>query len=302
MANDGTLAFNRSDVVTFGGVVSGSGVIRQIGSGLTKLTGDSSGFAGTTSVEDGTLAVNGSLCGDVNVRSGGRLQGTGTVCDTNNFAGGTVAPGNCGIGTLTVAGNYVGNGGTLEIETVLGGDASPTDRLVVTGNTSGTTEVRVINLGGGGAQTVEGIKVVDVGGTSDGTFTPARRLCLPGRAGRGRRRLCLPALQERRQHAGRRRLVSALGPQSTAIPIRSRSIRPACRSMRPMPACCRASTNSARCSSASATARGAKARRRKAADLPGQGAGRRQGDLGAHRGRPCRARARRRPRPATTMT
>ena len=118
------------------------------------LASDGSGFAGATTIDGGTLAVNGSLCGDVNVRSGGRLQGTGTVCDTNNFAGGTVAPGNS-IGTLTVAGDYAGSGGTLEIETVLGGDASPTDRLVVTGNTSGTTRVKVINLGGGGAQTAK---------------------------------------------------------------------------------------------------------------------------------------------------
>ncbi len=76
-----------------------------------------------------------------------------------------VAPGNS-IGTLTIAGSYTGSGGTLEIETVLGGDASPSDRLVVTGDTAGTTNVTVINLGGGGAQTVEGIKIIDVGGLS----------------------------------------------------------------------------------------------------------------------------------------
>lgn len=169
VTNNGSLAFNRSNSMDFGGIISGTGAIRQIGSGLTNLTGDNSGFAGTTSVEAGTLAVNGSLCGGMNVLAGGRLQGTGTVCDTTNFAGGTIAPGNS-IGTLTVAGNYVGNGGLLEIESVLGGDASPTDRLVVTGNTSGSTNVRVINVGGAGAQTVEGIKIVDVGGASNGAF------------------------------------------------------------------------------------------------------------------------------------
>lgn len=144
--------------------------MNQIGTGTTELTGDSSGFAGMTSVEAGTLAVNGSLCGLMEVLSGGRLQGTGTVCDTTNFAGGTVAPGNS-IGTITVNGDYAGNGGTLEIEAVLGGDASPADLLAVTGNTSGSTNVQVINLGGTGAQTVEGIKIVDVGGASDGDFT-----------------------------------------------------------------------------------------------------------------------------------
>jgi fibronectin-binding autotransporter adhesin len=131
------------------------------------LTGDSSGYAGSTQVS-GTLAVNGSLCGDVNVLAGGRLQGTGTVCTTVNA--GTIATGNS-IGTLTVAGNYTGNGGTLEVEAELGGDSSPSDRLVVTGTTSGTTQVVVINQGGLGAATVEGIKIVDVGGASNGVFT-----------------------------------------------------------------------------------------------------------------------------------
>jgi fibronectin-binding autotransporter adhesin len=69
------------------------------------------------------------------------------------------------------AGDYTGNGGTLEVEAELGGDASPADRLVVTGGTFGTTEVVVINQGGLGAATVEGIKIVDVGGASNGTFT-----------------------------------------------------------------------------------------------------------------------------------
>ena len=163
-----TLAFNRSDTLGFAGVISGTGFVRQIGSGMTDLTGDSSGFAGTTLVEAGTLAVNGALCGQVNVLTGARLQGTGVVCDTANA--GTVAPGNS-IGTLTVDGDYVGNGGVLEIESVLGDDTSSSDRLVVTGATSGSTAVHVLNLNGQGAPTVEGIKIVDIGGASNGAFT-----------------------------------------------------------------------------------------------------------------------------------
>ena len=92
----------------------------------------------------------------------------------------SIAPGNS-FGTLTAAGNYTGNGGTLEMETVLGGDASPTDRLVVTGNTAGSTTVRLLNRGGPGAQTVEGIKIIDVGGASNGTFTLAGDYMLQGR-------------------------------------------------------------------------------------------------------------------------
>jgi len=38
VVDNGVLAFNRSDAVTFGGLVSGSGQLRQIGSGTTTLT------------------------------------------------------------------------------------------------------------------------------------------------------------------------------------------------------------------------------------------------------------------------
>ncbi|WP_244558512.1 autotransporter outer membrane beta-barrel domain-containing protein [Tardiphaga sp. OK246] len=150
----------------FSGVISGTGGLTLSG-GMQTLSGVNT-YTGGTTVSGGTLSVNGSVCGAMTVLAGGTLQGTGTVCDTSNA--GIVAPGNS-IGTLTVAGNYTGNGGTLQIESVLGGDASPTDRLVVTGNTAGSTNVRVINLGGSGAQTVEGIKIIDVGGASNGAFS-----------------------------------------------------------------------------------------------------------------------------------
>ena len=73
--------------------------------------------------------------------------------------------------TLTVAGNYTGNGGTIAMNTVLAGDDAATDKLVVKGNTAGTTTLTFTNVGGAGAQTVDGIRVVQVGGTSDGVFT-----------------------------------------------------------------------------------------------------------------------------------
>uniref|UniRef100_A0A9E7ZV51 Autotransporter outer membrane beta-barrel domain-containing protein n=1 Tax=Bosea sp. NBC_00436 TaxID=2969620 RepID=A0A9E7ZV51_9HYPH len=149
---------------------TGAGALIKDGAGKLTLTGDSGAtYTGAASVVAGTLAVNGVLGGTMEV-IGGRLQGIGTVGSTINQPGGTIAPGNS-IGTLTINGNYLGNGGRLEIETVLGGDASPSDRLVITGSTAGTTFVRVLNQGGAGAQTIEGIKVVDVGGASNGVFT-----------------------------------------------------------------------------------------------------------------------------------
>lgn len=169
VANSGVLAFNRSDAVTFGGTIAGTGGVWQVGTGQTTLTANSAGLSGVSRVYNGILSVDGMLGGSMEV-IGGRLQGIGQVGTTTNFAGGIIAPGNS-IGTLTVAGNYVGNGGVLEIEAVLGDDSSAADLLAITGDTSGSTNVRVINLGGAGAQTIEGIRIVDVGGVSAGDFT-----------------------------------------------------------------------------------------------------------------------------------
>jgi fibronectin-binding autotransporter adhesin len=69
-----------------------------------------------------------------------------------------------------VKGDYVGQGGTLNFNTALGDDTSATDQLVVAGSTSGNTTVHVNNVGGAGAQTTQGIKLIDVQGASNGSF------------------------------------------------------------------------------------------------------------------------------------
>ena len=148
---------------------SGTSSFNKLGLGQLTLTGNSSGFSGASTVSAGTLAVNGVLGGNMLVDTAGRLVGTGEVGDTTNR--GIVAPGYAGsMGTLTVQGGYISTGGRLEIATVLGDDSSQTSRLVVDGATSGVTQVVVINRGGLGGQTVEGIKIVDVAGASNGTF------------------------------------------------------------------------------------------------------------------------------------
>ncbi|ELE4553509.1 autotransporter outer membrane beta-barrel domain-containing protein [Escherichia coli] len=75
-------------------------------------------------------------------------------------------PGN----VLTVNGNYTGNNGLMTFNATLGGDNSPTDKMNVKGDTQGNTRVRVDNIGGVGAQTVNGIELIEVGGNSAGNF------------------------------------------------------------------------------------------------------------------------------------
>jgi autotransporter family porin len=92
------------------------------------------------------------------------VNNTGTIDLTNGPAAAT--------DSLTIAGNYAGAGGRLLVQTVLGGDGSPSDRLAISGTGatgSGSTAINVTNLGGPGALTVaDGILVVDAinGGTT----------------------------------------------------------------------------------------------------------------------------------------
>ncbi len=79
-------------------------------------------------------------------------------------------------GNIYVNGNYVGNNSTLHFTTVLGDDNSDTNQLIVSGNTSGHTYVSVTNAGGKGAQTVNGIKLIEVKGQSDGVFEQQGRI------------------------------------------------------------------------------------------------------------------------------
>ncbi|HWK42654.1 MAG TPA: autotransporter outer membrane beta-barrel domain-containing protein, partial [Croceibacterium sp.] len=167
LAGDSTILTDADTRFTLNGGLSGTGVLTKAGAGTLVLTGDNAGYTAGGLVTGGTLAVDGIFGGNVDVASGGRLEGNGSVANIVNA--GVVAPGR-GIGTLTVAGDYVGAGGALEIEAVLGGDGSATDRLVVGGGTFGTTRVTVINRDGLGAPTVEGIRIIDVAGASDGSF------------------------------------------------------------------------------------------------------------------------------------
>lgn len=70
--------------------------------------------------------------------------------------------------TLTINGNYVGNGGQLSLQSFVGGDGAPSDKLVVNnGSLSGTSAITVSNLGGSGGLTLEnGIQLVQAQGTA----------------------------------------------------------------------------------------------------------------------------------------
>src|SRR5262249_40311442 len=56
ITDDAALVFNRSDALTYGGVISGTGSVTQAGSGTLTLSG-SNLYGGGTALNAGTLAV-----------------------------------------------------------------------------------------------------------------------------------------------------------------------------------------------------------------------------------------------------
>ncbi|GGA44238.1 hypothetical protein GCM10010981_36730 [Dyella nitratireducens] len=112
IVDNATLAFDRSDLFTYGGTISGSGGVVQAGNGTTVLTADNS-YTGTTTVSDGNLQLDGTLASDVAVESAGELSGTGEANSVT--VTGTLHPGDAALAeaTFKIARNLTFNTGSL---------------------------------------------------------------------------------------------------------------------------------------------------------------------------------------------
>ncbi|MBL4622529.1 MAG: autotransporter outer membrane beta-barrel domain-containing protein [Immundisolibacteraceae bacterium] len=155
----GNVAFS-NNAFTFGQLTVASGGVLDTGTAFT-FTGD------LTLAFGGTLDSTGNSPGNTIIA--GNLTNNGTITMFDGEANDSV----------TVTGNYTGNGALL-IDTVLNdGVVDITDRLVINGNSAGTTAVTVNNVGGAGGDTdtgnptTDGIQIVQVDGTSAGVFTLA---------------------------------------------------------------------------------------------------------------------------------
>lgn len=163
--NNAALVFDRSDSVTFGGVISGSGTLTKMGAGTLTLS-SSNTYSGGTSLTDGTLAVasgtslgSGPLqmsgattfraLGNLTVNNAVSLAGGTATIDTDSFdlgLGGVIS----GIGTLTKTGT-----GTLTLSGV---------------NTySGATWIQdgTLQMGGSGALSNQTSVQISAGATFD---------------------------------------------------------------------------------------------------------------------------------------
>src|SRR5262249_10523916 len=157
--DNGVLAFDRSDSVTFAGAISGTGSVTQIGTGTTILTGSNT-YTGGTTISAGTLQAGSATALSQNSEftvnsildlhgfstTIGSLSGTGIV--TNN--GATAATLTAGNDNANTTFSGVLQNGTSALQFTKSG----TGTLTLTGNntyTDGTTiNAGALQLGHGG--------------------------------------------------------------------------------------------------------------------------------------------------------
>jgi len=162
-----------NDLLTFDHTTS-SGAARYINWETVNL-GNGSRFdldgnfqLGDTTTGTGVFNIDGSstltsVQGSITPLTAGRLA------TLNNSGVIDLASGNSRTNdTLTVEGNYAGNGGQLHLQSTVGDDSSPSDKLVVNNGTlTGNTLITVSNIGGTGALTQQnGIQLVQAQGTA----------------------------------------------------------------------------------------------------------------------------------------
>jgi len=125
ISNSGTLAVARSNAYTLANAISGSGRLRQLGSGTTTLTGTNT-YTGTTTISAGTLQVgNGGTSGSL---GSGQVTNNAALVfnrsDSLEVLAGIAGTGNLfqlGVGTTTLTGTntYTGtttiSAGTLQV-------------------------------------------------------------------------------------------------------------------------------------------------------------------------------------------
>ncbi|EDV0513459.1 fibronectin-binding autotransporter adhesin ShdA [Salmonella enterica subsp. enterica] len=144
--------------------LTGAGTIGEVGSQQAVNVASDATFGGSNDTTvNGKVTNEGTLVFGDSEETGAIFTLNGDLVNMGTMTSGSSSstPGN----TLYVDGDYTGNGGSLYLNTVLGDDDSATDKLVITGDASGTTDLYINGIGDG-AQTTNGIEVVDVGGVS----------------------------------------------------------------------------------------------------------------------------------------
>src|SRR5271157_4787259 len=149
--DNAVLAFDRSDSVTFGGAISGTGSVVNLGPGILTLTGTNT-YSGGTTISAGTLQA-----GSATAFSPNSAFRVGSILDLNGF--------NNTIGSLSGNGTVLNNGATAATLTV-GNDNTNTTFGGVLEN--GTSVLQLTKIGAGtltltGANTYTGGTTISAG-------------------------------------------------------------------------------------------------------------------------------------------
>ena len=174
VVNNGVLAFNRSDAVNFGAIISGSGQVQQIGTGPSTLTlMPANTYTGATTIGSGTLivtssaslgATTGPAIGAVNVAAGAALDLSGNTAGDLNF----------GQKQFTIAGDGVATGGAIVNPSTGAGQQNVFQKLVLSADATVSTgqrfDVRAAQVGGSNAATLDlaGHTLTKIGGNTLG--------------------------------------------------------------------------------------------------------------------------------------
>lgn len=143
-----------------------SGDVKVDNGSSGKLTLNNSGWKGSAS---NATEIN------LDEKSTWNLTSSSDAQFINNS--GTIILNNSGVGqNLTIHDDYHGDDGHIVFNGKLEGDNSIVDKLIVNGNTRGSTLVSVNNIGGNGDKTINGIELISVAGDSSGIFEQNGRI------------------------------------------------------------------------------------------------------------------------------
>jgi len=207
----GTIDSN-GNIFTYSGAIGGTGtggltIESSTGAG-TVILSNTNGYTGPTTINSGTLEVDGTLTNSLVTVNSGVLSGTGTIVQNVQVnAGGTLAPGSVNVstgtlnpGTLNISGSLTMTAASYYLVTVNGSSTSTTNVtgtatitganlalastsaiktsssfivLTATGGVTGTFNTQALYETSSGLYKVASIKTIDGGTEVQVTFAPA---------------------------------------------------------------------------------------------------------------------------------
>jgi fibronectin-binding autotransporter adhesin len=169
-----------TSVMTFSNTVSlgSSGSLTADGLAVVVLAGKTNAWGGGTTVANGRLLVNGVLNGGAVAVNASILGGSGTILGSVAVTGGTLAPGNSNIGTLTISNSVTLDSASTNLMEINRANAQNASLLSATSVNFNSGTLIVNNIGPTNLQAGDTFTLF-AGGTISGTFAVTNLPVLP---------------------------------------------------------------------------------------------------------------------------